>query len=182
MRYIVPLFLSLVPLIASAQTDTVPSQVAPPKRGAEVKVTTRSGHTYRGNLDGITPDSVRINTPAGWDGRWSRLAIPRDSVARLELMQRGPGHAVLGAALGLAVGATAGVLGATLNCAAFCSPQDDHKSSQIFVAALIGGGVLGALVGSAIRSDSSSEVPLGPTTVTIAPVGKRVGFGLSLRF
>ena len=173
--------LSLGPVVAWAQIDTARS-AAPgmPKAGAEVSITTIGGLSYRGQLAAVGVDSVRLHT-TGWDGRSVLKTIPRDSVALLQVMQRGASHTILGAAIGIGTGTLVGALAATANCIVFRSPQETAQSHAIFVDTVIAGGVLGALVGWAIRSDSWSEIPIGPVAVTVSPGARTLGIGLTLQ-
>ena len=149
--------------------------------GAEVRLTTRAGRVIRGHLATDLPDSVRIRVK-GASGELVVAAIPRDSVAWLEVNHPGAPRTAVGALVGLGSGALVGAVIAFENCPVFCTLQQQRQANTDFTIAIVAGGVLGALVGSGIRPAHWRQVPSERIGMTVRSAGGGVGVGLSLRF
>ncbi len=123
------------------------------------------------------------------------LALPLDSVTKLEVSQARKTNTGKGAGIGFLLG---GLVGAVMGYASYeeCVPQGPRSWSCIGpnfgskYAALggallggLGGLVVGALIGSAVKTDRWREVPLDPVRVSLGPQRDgRFGFGASVRF
>lgn len=169
--FIVPL-LVLVPAVARPQVGSAPAK--------EVRITTRAGRTYYGQLDAVSADTVRIRVP-GVDGPLL-AGIPRDSIARYEVNHPGGRHTVIGGLLGVGAGYLVGASLALSNCVIFCSQQQLHESNTDVEVGTVVGGVIGLLTGYGIRSAHWQEVPADRIGVTIEPTGGGLGLGVTLRF
>ena len=161
--------------------------------GARVRVrTAASGPWIRGVLASADAGSVSLVPEEAPPLGDNRLRLPTEAVTRLEVRtarkrQWLPGLLV-GAALGLAMGATAAVdpTQCGTNDVAFCSRGE--------AMAVAGGtlGAIGALVGSAIKTDVWTPVALdalgapagrGPATgLQLQAVPGGVGVAMSVRF
>lgn len=172
---------ALIPAVAPAQADTaVAADSGAPKPGAAVRVTTRAGRRLEGRLDGVSAAAVRIrvHTP---DGPFP-VAIPRDSVARLEVNHPGGRRTLAGGLWGFAAGTAAASVLAAANCVVFCTRQQEDENNKTVAVGMLGGTVLGALLGATRRSAHWREVPADRIAVTVRPGAHGPGLGLTLRF
>jgi hypothetical protein len=120
------------------------------------------------------------------------LALPPDSVTKLDVSRGRKTNTGTGAGIGLLVG---GVVGAVIGYASYeeCVPRGFSFSCigvdpELYalgggiIGGLVGGGV-GALIGASIRTDRWQEVPLDHVRVSVGPQRDgRFGLGASVRF
>ena len=131
--------------------------------------------TDQGHVHSLSPQTLRLQTPAG-----DELVIPRMSIEGLWVADGRRGHFWAGAAIGLLAGGLLGaVIGSTQEfCVWGCSPATA-------LGVLIGvpaGFVLGGVTGIMIRSDRWRGVPVGRPSASIDPRAEAVGIGLSVAF
>ncbi len=118
------------------------------------------------------------------------LALPLDSVTKLEVSRGQKSHTVAGAIIGSLVG---GVAVGAIAIATYEECEggwgcigDFGPGFAALVGGLVGGlggGVVGALVGRSIKTDRWQEVPLDRLRVNLGPQRDgRFGFGASVRF
>jgi hypothetical protein len=127
------------------------NQVAP---GAAIRVTLSGGRTVRGNLSGVTADSLAIQTGA------SHQALSRAQIRRVQL--KGRSHRGRNTLIGLAVGAGAGL--------AIGAAVDRHDEGSYFnIAPNAGkevitpvGAIVGAIVGVLIPTGGWRDVYRAP--------------------
>ena len=118
------------------------------------------------------------------------LALPLNSVTKLEVGQGQKSYTVEGAIIGLLVGGVAvgAIAVATYEeCEGGYGCLGDFGSGfAALVGGLVGGlggGAVGALIGSSVKTDRWKEVPLDRLRVNIVPQRDgRLGLGLSVRF
>jgi len=134
------------PHLLSAQTGPV---VSP---GALVRIT----HTAAccsspviGTLVSLGPDSLRIVDPFRLQASKPRAVLPRNAVVSIDVGRRLGAHKANGAALGLIAGVLAG---ATIGYVTACSHCDGDWRPLGAVIGGTGGGLLGAIFGTAIGS------------------------------
>ncbi len=145
------------------------------------------------------PPLQSVGTFWAWEGdslimesNGNALALPLNSVTKLEVGRGQKSYTVEGALMGLLVG---GVAGAVIGYASYeeCVPKGRGWSCEDVgpeVAALVGGiagGLGGLLVGATIgrssKTDRWREVPLDRLRVSVVPQRDgRFGLGLSVRF
>jgi len=158
--------------------------------GARVRVTQVCRQTYPGAsmrprtvcarnvgmLAEITGDSIVLTL----NENGSRLGVPLDSIARVEVRQGRKSRTLIGAGIGAAAG------GLSLALASTCSPGGDCGEGEWRLGLLVGtvaGAGIGALAGAFIKTDRWEEVPLSQLRVSLAvPRSGRWGVGLSLVF
>src|SRR5262245_49076718 len=164
------LVLLVLPLMQGAASPLPP--------GARVRVTVREPGRAERQLVGPlrTFDSQALTLAT--DDAGGHVSLPRPTISRLEIYRGRRGHTVMGLLLGAVLG-----LSAVAIKDAGCGP-DCEKSSGGVVAALVGGGaVVGAGVGTMIRSDRWESLPwaVGPARHAAAPLGVPL-VRVSLRF
>ncbi len=183
--------LAFVPL-ASA---TAQVQQPPVERGARVRVTTSPPNPCPAwNTRCLREiDSRRyVGTFVAWKGdtlvvetKGHTLALPLDSVTKLEVSQGQKRNTSEGALMGLLVG---GVAGAVVAVAIYeeCEPCFIDPATfpvAVAMAGVLGGVVTGAIIGSLIETDRWQEVQLHRLRVSLGPQRDgRFGFGASVRF
>ena len=137
--------------------------------------------TNTGVLTAMTAESIIFATGNGGN----RLAVPLDSVTRLEVIQGRSRHPWRGAGIGLLVGAAGGAVGTLIMC------RNDgcwDYGTGFWVARLsasgaVVGAVMGGIVGTFIKTDRWEEVPLDRLRVSFAPQRDgRYKLGLRLTF
>ncbi len=115
------------------------------------------------------------------------LALPLDSVTKLEVSWGRKTNTGMGAGIGFLVG---GLVGATIGYASYeecsCLGGGVGPETLALVGAVIGGFgglVTGALIGLEIETDRWEEVPLDQLRVSFVPQRDgKFGFGASVRF
>jgi hypothetical protein len=126
------------------------NQLAP---GDGIRVALSGGRTVRGNLSGVTADSLAIQTAA------SQETLPRAEIKRVQ--SKGESHRGRNTLIGLAVGAGAGLaIGAAVD-------HTDHGYFDIFPNAgkeviTPVGAIVGAIVGVLIPTGGWREVYRAP--------------------
>lgn len=85
--------------------------------------------------------------------------LPLTSIRRLKVARGKRSHTALGAVLGTGAGAGIGAL---------LSGYDSVADREELIIAVVGGGVLGALIGSQVRSDRWVDVSLTGTSIGLA--------------
>lgn len=169
-----PAILLVAPICAATAQERTPLL----EPGQRVRVTAvDSGVRNRvGTLRVLKPDSIVLE-----DG----LMLPVASVTKLEVSRGQQSHAVQGAVIAGGIGVIIGSLGGAKNCAESSGwtddPVGDCLTVSILAATALGGGgaVIGAVVGSLIKTDRWEEVPLGQLRVSVVP--QRRGFGIGAR-
>ncbi len=189
----------LVAVLTITPLTNATAQV-PVRPGARVRVTTPPPPCPAWYTS-CTRDSPRhyVGTFVAWKGgtlvvetKGHILALPLDSVTRLDLSRGRKTNTGMGAVIGFFVG---GLVGAGIGYASYeeCVPQGwfscigDFGPETLAVAgALIGGLgglVAGALIGLEIQTDRWQEVPLDRVRVSMGPQRDgRFGLGASVRF
>ncbi len=195
--------LLVVVLAVTPFISVTAQQRLPVKPGDRVQVThecstsVRRGQTRtrcrkdRATLVTATADSLVL----GVDEQGTQLAIPVASVTRLEMSRGWKRHTDEGIVYGLVLGLVAGGFVGALTyeppppCKGlFCDLGDVDLGGveRVALGAVIGifiGGVWGALVGTANKTERWEEVPLDQLRVSFAPQRDgRFGLGLSVRF
>ncbi len=181
--------LAFVPL-ASA---TAQVQQPPVERGVRVRVTTPpppcpawytsctrdSPRHYVGTFVAWKADTLVVET------KGHTLALPWDSVTKLEVSQGQKRNTREGVLIGLLVGGVAGAVVAVAiheECER-CFIDPATLPVAVATVGVLGGVVTGAIIGSLIRTDRWQEVPLERLRLQVAPQRDgRFGLGLSVRF
>ncbi len=188
--------LAFVPL-ASA---TAQVQQPPVERGARVRVTTSPPNPCPAWNTRCTRDRLPrhyVGTFVAWkadtlvvETKGHILALPPDSVTKLEVSQGQKRNTREGVLIGLLVG---GVVGAVIGYASYeeCVAGRDCLGDLglgVNVAAggvigVLGGLVAGAFIGLAVETDRWVDVPLDRLRVSVGPQRDgRYGLGASVRF
>ncbi len=188
--------LTFVPLAGSAAQVQQP----PVKRGARVRVTTSPPNPCPAwNTRCLREiDSRRyVGTFVAWKGdtlvvetKGYTLALPLDSVTKLDVSRGRKTNTGEGAVIGLLVG---GVVGAVIGYASYeecvggwACFGDLGPGVNVAAGGVIGGLgglVAGAFIGLAIETDRWQEVPLDRLRVSLGPQRDgRFGFGASVKF
>ena len=144
----------------------------------------------KGALRALTSDSVFVQLFEEAES----LALPLDSVERLDVLRGRKAHTTGGVLLGAIVAGIGGGIIATLSyeepepCTEWCffegmwGAADDPFGTGFVVGAAIGGFV-GGWIGSMMKTDKWEEVPLDRLQVSFAPQSDgRFAFGVSLSF
>ncbi len=189
----------LVAILAFVPLASATAQV-PVRKGARVRVTRPPICPPTDTICMRGPPPQSVGTFWAWEAdslimesNGNALALPLNSVTKLEVSQGQKSHTVEGAIIGLLVG---GVAGAAIGYASYqkCEPQGEFFScildfgpeqSALGGALVIGlgGGVVGALIGRSIKTDRWAEVPLDRVRVSLGPQRDgRLGIGASVRF
>jgi len=160
--------LGALPVPAFAQPS------GPPASGARVRFRTDSaGDTWvQGTLLGASRDSLWLRRQASGD----TLVMERAQLRRIQAFAGRTSNAVKGAEVGVAVGAAVG-FGLLLE---FSSGAHKSTGEVLFATGLVGaaGGLVGALVGSGIKSDRWTDV--GPLGVSIRVSRDSMRFGVGV--
>ena len=186
----------LVAILAFVPLATATAQVRQPpiERGARVRVTRLPicPSTYC-----VGPPLQSVGTFWAWEAdslimesNGNALALPLNSVTKLEVGQGQKSYTVEGTIIGLLVG---GVAGALIGYASYgecesrgllaCWPGPEFAALVGGLVGGLGGGAVGALIGSSVKTDRWKEVPLDRLRVNILPQRDgRLGLGLSVRF
>ncbi len=185
----------LVAILAFVPLTSATAQEPPPvKVGDRVRVTAPDLRRREGTVQLLTTDSLVMRPEYGAPNRLvrrpeygapNRLAIPINSVTRLELSTPGGSRAGQGALIGLALGGVGG--GGLLGAACASDPwfQDDAGACAIAGAVVFGAGgaLVGAIIGAMITGTRWEEVPLERLRLQVAPQRDgRFGLGASVRF
>jgi len=138
---------------ASADVRTEPPGSMSIDPGTRIRVTavapTRVKKATPGWFEGWDPDTLRILR----DPDRERVAIPTDSVRRLELSAGTKGDPVAGGILGFAVGTVAGVF-----VTAMVAEQDPSSHAEYaLLTTMVGFTILGVVVGSRTKSERWKE-------------------------
>lgn len=137
--------------------------------------------SHRAVFTELTSDSLVVQLIEPWE----RLALPLDSVARLEVYQDRRANTAQGAAAGGVAGFFVGLV-VGMDKKAECEEQGKWmcgvEGGGWATAGLMGGAAVGALVGSLIKTDRWEEVPLDRLRVYIAPHPNGFAAGLTVRF
>ena len=189
----------LVAILAFVPLASATAQV-PVRKGARVRVTRPPICPPTDTICMRGPPPQSVGTFWAWEAdslimesNGNALALPLDSVTKLEVSQGQKSYTEVGAIIGLLVG---GVAGAAIASASVeeCVPEgwfscfgSDMGSGFVsLVGALVGGAggaLFGGLIGSAIKTDRWQEVPLDRVRVSLGPQRDgRFGFGASVRF
>ena len=151
---------------------------SPLTTGTRVRVTVREPGQAERQLVGPlrTFDSQTLTMSAGESP--AQLALPRPTITRIEVSRGRRGHTVMGLLLGAVLG-----LSAVAIKDAGCGPDCDGTSGGQVAAVVGGGAVLGAVVGTVVRSERWESLPwaVGPVRRSAAPLGG-LGLRVSLRF
>jgi len=153
--------------------------------GQRVRITAPPAGILRdtGTLRALTADSVvwLRAIPRRLVGRLAvdtvRTAVARSALRKIEVATSRRGHAGVGFLIGLGVGLTVGEIQASRNeCLIYiCKP------GAVVAQGAIVGGLLGAIVGAMIRTQTWADVPLDGLGVVVAPVSfNRLGLGAQL--
>src|SRR5262245_16522517 len=152
--------LLILPLAQGAASPLTP--------GARVRVTVREpGHAERqlvGPLRTFDNQTLTLST----DDAGGHVSLPRPTITRLEVYRGRRGHTGIGLLLGAVLG-----LAAVAIKDAGCGPDCDGSSAG-FIAGVVGGGaVLGAGVGTVVKTDRWESLPwaVGPARSTALPGG-----------
>ena len=180
-----------------------------PLAGATAQVPLRRGERMRVTRLPICPPSYTncassarqsVGTFWAWEtdslileSNGNAVALALDSVTKLEVSQGQKSNTAGGAIIGLLVGSVAGAAigyvsyekcvpqGGLFSCFGDFGPGFDAKVGAL--AGGLGGIVLGALIGTSIKTDRWEEVQSDQLRLQIAPQRDgRFGFGLSVRF
>lgn len=158
-----------------------PDESTPPPKPAD----TMRVKQFVGQIVEMDGETLTI----GFHGRSTRLTVPRDAIARMDLSRgrRSAGGRLLnGAGIGLLVGGLGGAL------IGLVSGDDQSQGFGSFTAtekAALGGiglGALGFVVGAAVGLASEGErweqVPARGVQVTVKPVARGRGLSLAVSF
>ena len=112
----------------------------------------------------------------------SVVDVPRSAIQALEILRGRRSHPKKGAAIG--AGAGAGMVLALTATEGGCDP--DLGGCAVYVAAGVlyaaVGALVGAGIGSMVKTDRWVKVDPGRVKVSVAPMRRRVAFGVSLGF
>ena len=143
--------------------------------GAKVRVTAPTlgldGHT--GVIQELTGDRLYLATET--NGPLQVHRIPMSAIAKLDVRTGRRSHWVKGAGIGALVGLIRGVQVARSDD----YPDDDPMEIGVGV---VTGALLGIGIGSLIKSDQWTEVPLGQSRPRLIAGRDGVGIGVSLGF
>jgi hypothetical protein len=114
-----------------------------------------------GQLSSLDPTSLTLQAGArdlgGAGAEWREWVIPLEVIAELEVSEGERGHPGLGAVIGGALGLVVALIGGG-------DPNECHVGGGeclLFYAGLpVGGGLVGGLVGAAVRTERWISVPL----------------------
>ena len=153
---------------APAQTpDSIPA-------GTRIRLICPSKGTITGAVLHWTPDAVGLKVP----GQASTVSIPWSDVSAVQVCNKRRSNAGTGALVGLALGTVvAGYM-------AFCTEYEDPGAGLVFLLGAVGFGLpgtcIGAIVGSCIRTDVWSEVPIAK--IRGIGVDMRINRNVGIRF
>ncbi len=195
MRHAFVLLASLAFMPLASATAQV--QQPPVERGARVRVTTSPPNPCPAWNTRCTRDSLPrhyVGTFVAWKGdtlvvetKGRILALPLDSVTKLEASQGQKRNTREGALMGLLVGGVAGaVIGAAIyeeyECEQLCFIDPATIPVAVAMGVVLGGVAVGATIGSLIKTDRWA-VPLDRVRVSLGPQRDgRLGLGASVRF
>jgi hypothetical protein len=167
----------LLVVMVLAGSGAVAAQEAPlPEPGARVRVTTAAGDAAQtrvvGTLLELTAEHIVVRPRRNSD---AEVLLPRDTVARLEVSERGRRRWLRGLGFGALGGAVAGgVLGVSLDA----DGNDLNPAHALMIGAafgMVGGAVIGTVAGATTNTERWHEVPLTRTHgVQIGPDGTGV--------
>ena len=166
----VALVLLVVPLLQGSASPLTP--------GARVRATAREPGRVERTLVGSlrTFDSEKLTLSTDESGNF--VALPRPTITRLEISRGRKGHTVMGLLLGTVLGLSAVALKD-----AGCEPDCDDTSTGFIVGAVAGGALVGAGIGTMVRSERWESLPwaVGPARRAGAR-SSGPGLRLTLRF
>ncbi len=175
----------LVAILAFTPLTSATAQVRP---GARVRVTGHFCQPFYSNCVGGSPQQY-VGTLVNWDAdtlvmeSGNIFALPLESVTTLEVSAGRRSQTGLGAGIGALIGAVIGAVGGAAGCTGggFVSPGGCAFAGGLVFG--IGGALLGAVVGTATKTDRWVAVPLDRLRVSVGPQRDgRFGLGLSVRF
>jgi hypothetical protein len=164
------LVLLVVPLLQGSASPLNP--------GTRVRVTAReTGRVERqvvGSLRTFDGERLTLST----DDSGNHVALPRPNITRLEISRGRKGHTGMGLLLGLVLGLSAVALKD-----AGCGQDCEKPSTGFVVGAVAGGALVGAGIGTMIRSERWESLPwaVGPARRTAVPISGP-GVKVTLRF
>ena len=164
--------------LASASNPPLAAQgTASVGAGDRVRVTTARGTTHDGLVHTLRPGALEL----GAAGESVTLLIT--SVELLEVHRGTRGRAGRGALIGALVSGVIGAVWARQWCVTASNCVQHRLVVAGFGVGLLPGALLGAAVGSLVRSDRWEEVPLERLRVNFAPQGDgRIALGFAVRF
>ena len=154
-------------------TTTTPTTSTPPTDSATGTDSGTTGTTS-------APDTALADTscPISTDDSGNHVALPRPNITRLEISRGRKGHTGMGLLLGLVLGLSAVALKD-----AGCGQDCEKPSTGFVVGAVAGGALVGAGIGTMIRSERWESLPwaVGPARRTAVPISGP-GLKVTLRF
>jgi len=161
---------ALITLAHGAPAQTPDSLSA----GTRVRLICPSKGTIIGTVRHWSPDAVEIKVP----GQTRTASVPWSAVSAVQVSTKRRSNAGVGALVGFALGT------AMAGYAAFCTEYEDPGAGLVFIMGEVvfglPGTLLGAIVGSLIRTDVWSEVPIAKTRGI--GVDMRISRSLGIRF
>jgi hypothetical protein len=164
---------SSLPASAPAPTGTN-VEALPVNSGARVRLAFGDGRDrVTGNIVSMSDAYVTLIDP----DNQQRLSFARETVTRVEVLQRRRGHFLAGGIAGAALGATIGAL-ETPGCDG--NDGDCYTRGENIGYGSLGMGIIGALIGALCKTDEWAELPLhGAVT---ASTSRRSGRRIELAF
>lgn len=182
---IAPRILSLVvALVLTAQAGLFAQQEPPVVSGDRVRIAAPTVDPEDW-LVGTLVETAADTCVLAVDNQADTLALPFASVTRFEVNRGRRSHWVTGAALGAVVGGAGGALLGYMSCI-YEPKESDCVQTHVTVGAVVGGtvlGLVGAGIGSAIKTDRWEEVPLDQLRVgLVRRRNGRLGLAVSVSF
>lgn len=154
----------LVVMVLACSGAAAAQEAQLPEPGTRVRVTTATGDAAQtrvvGTLLELTPDHVVIRPRRNSD---AEVVLPRGTVARLEVSERGRRRWLRGLGFGALGGAVAGgVLGVSLDV----DGNDLAGGDALMIGAafgMVGGAVIGTVAGATTNTDRWHDVALART-------------------
>ena len=171
----------LIAVLVLTPLTTAAGQGAIAAPGARIRVSAQGLATTQvvGTVVALHADTLVL---APQSGR-GLLALPLESVQRLDVSRGRKSLAGAGAGIGGVIGAVSGAVWGAASCAepSFVAPEQCAIMGGLLVGA--GGALLGAVVGALSKTERWQEVPLDQLRVSVVPQ-RDGGFALqaSLRF
>ncbi len=168
-----------------ATSSPLAAQEAPVRRGAlvRVKAPPQQPGWVVGTVVGWESESLLLEPEKPDRLRGTQLTLARDQITRLDVHRGRKRRTLLGAGIGGLVGAAAGVAIVAGICGGLGS--DACTQSQVPIAGAIGAGggfLIGAGIGTLVKTDRWKAVPLDRVRVSVMPVRKgRVALLVSVR-
>jgi len=160
------------------------------RSGVERNLWDWHGPDVTGTVLAVTADSAALLTSAG-----STVVVPLNSIGGL-VLNRGPhsnwlkgvtAGAVIGAGAGLVAGLIAKLDSDGCRSGFLLEPTQDCQDAWLPVLGMmgvgaLGGGLVGAVIGSLIKTDKWEDVSLANRPVSFISGGARVGLAVSVSF